>query len=58
MLAGIGAGVYADAEESVARCVHVGGAIEPDPQTFDRYEHAYGAYRQLIASPIVRRSAG
>ncbi len=58
MLAGIGAGVYADAEDSAARCVHLGAATEPDSRTFDRYEHAYNAYRQLIASPVVRRSAG
>jgi xylulokinase len=55
MLAGIGAGVYRDVAEAVARCVRVDPAVEPDPATRDVYDALYGGYRELAASDVVRR---
>lgn len=47
LLAGVRAGVFADAAEAVARCVRVRGRIEPDPGWADIYEHGYSRYRLL-----------
>ena len=57
MLAGIGAGVYRDAGEAIARCVRIDSPIEPAPGTHAAYEEPYRAYRDLAASRIVRRPA-
>jgi sugar (pentulose or hexulose) kinase len=57
MLAGIGAGVYGDAAEAIARCVRIDSPIEPSTGTHAAYEEPYRAYRDLAASRIVRRSA-
>jgi xylulokinase len=43
LLAGVRAGVFADAEEAVARCVRVTGVVEP---VWD-YEATYGLFRSL-----------
>jgi xylulokinase len=57
MLAGIGAGVYRDAGEAIARCVRTDSPIEPAPGAHAAYEERYRAYRDLAASRIVRRPA-
>jgi hypothetical protein len=57
MLAGIGAGVYRDAGEAIARCVRTDSPIEPAPGAHAAYEEPYRAYRDLAASRIVRRPA-
>jgi xylulokinase len=43
LLAGVRAGVFADAHEAVARCVRVRGVVEP---VWD-YERAYEDFRRL-----------
>ena len=47
LLAGVRAGVFADAAEAVARCVRVRDRIEPDPVWVDAYAHGYERYRLL-----------
>ena len=47
LLAGVRAGVFADAAEAVARCVRVRERIEPDPAWVDVYEQDYARFRAL-----------
>jgi xylulokinase len=47
LLAGVRAGVFADAAEAVARCVRVRDRIEPDPDWSAAYEHGYERFRLL-----------
>jgi xylulokinase len=47
LLAGVKAGVFANAEEAVARCVRVRDRIEPDAEWAATYEHGYERYRLL-----------
>jgi xylulokinase len=47
LLAGVRAGVFADAAEAVARCVRVRDRVEPDPDWSAAYEHGYDRYRLL-----------
>jgi xylulokinase len=55
MLAGLGAGIYRDAEDAVRRCVHAEPAVEPEARLRGRYDDLYRAYRALIESSSVRR---
>jgi hypothetical protein len=55
MLAGIGAGIYRDAEDAVRRCVHPDPPVEPDPRVRGRYDELYRAYGALVESAVVRR---
>jgi xylulokinase len=47
LLAGVRAGVFADAADAVARCVRVRNRIEPDPDWSAAYERGYERYRLL-----------
>ena len=47
LLAGIHAGVFADAHEAVARCVRVTERIEPNGAWAPAYEEGYARYRRL-----------
>jgi len=47
LLAGVRAGVFADAAEAVARCVRVRDRVEPDPGWAEVYERGYDDYRRL-----------
>ncbi len=47
LLAGVRAGVFRDAADAVARCVHVRDRIEPDPEWSAAYEHGYDRFRLL-----------
>ena len=47
LLAGVSAGVFADAAEAVERCVRVRARIEPEPEWVDAYEHGYARFREL-----------
>ena len=47
LLAGVRAGVFADVEEAVARCVRVRDRIEPDERWVEEYERGYDRYRML-----------
>jgi xylulokinase len=47
LLAGVRAGVFADAAEAVARCVRVTERIQPDPDWVAAYAENYERYRAL-----------
>ena len=47
LLAGVRTGVFADADEAVARCVRVRDRLEPDPGWTAAYEDGYARYRSL-----------
>jgi xylulokinase len=55
LLAGVGAGVFADVGEAVARCVRVAGVTEPDAERTRRYDAIYGAYAGLY--PALREAS-
>jgi xylulokinase len=55
MLAGLGAGVYRDVEDAIARCVRWEATIEPDPAAHAAYDEAYGAFQALMQAAAVRR---
>lgn len=54
LLAGVGAGVFADVGDAVARCVAVAGRTEPDPAAQERHAALYAIYRGLY--PALRES--
>ena len=54
MLAGVRAGVFADAHDAVARCVRVRERIEPEPAWAAAYDEAYARYRALY--PALQRA--
>ena len=56
LLGGVAGGVFASAEEAVARCVRVRDAVEPDPAWRDAYEAAYERFRRLY--PALRPLEG
>jgi xylulokinase len=47
LLAGVAAGVFADAEDAVARCVRVRARVEPQPAWQEAYEAGYARFRRL-----------
>ena len=47
LLAGVRAGVFADAGEAVSRCVRVRDRIEPDDEWMRAYDDGYERYRKL-----------
>lgn len=47
ILAGVGAGVFADAEAGVARWVRTDRVFEPDPTRFARYRAMYEVFRDV-----------
>ncbi|HEY5294558.1 MAG TPA: FGGY-family carbohydrate kinase, partial [Gaiellaceae bacterium] len=47
LLAGVRAGVFADAADAVARCVRVRNVVEPDPAWAALYDGGYSRYREL-----------
>ena len=58
MLAGIGAGIYRDVDEAIARCVHVAERREPDPGAAATYRAIAPRYRELVDAAVVRRAGG
>jgi xylulokinase len=50
LLAGVGAGVFADVHAAVERCVRVSGTTQPDPAAQARYEQIYAVYRGLYGA--------
>ena len=47
MAAGVGAGVYADYADAVARCVRPFDVVRPDPVRHALYEKKYAKYRRI-----------
>ncbi len=50
ILAGIGAGLYADVEDAYRRIARPGRVYHPDPQRASQYAHWFDNYRQLYPS--------
>jgi xylulokinase len=50
LLAGVGAGVFADVYAAVDRCVKVAGTTQPDPAAQARYDQVYAIYRGLYGA--------
>jgi sugar (pentulose or hexulose) kinase len=57
MLAGLGAGIYRDADDAIARCVRLPEAIEPNLAAHAQYDERFAAWRELAAATVVRRQA-
>jgi xylulokinase len=58
MLAGLGAGVYRDPAEAIARCVRLEPPVEPDPETVATYAGARASYHALLGSAAARPRGG
>lgn len=56
LLAGVRAGVFADAQDAVSRCVRVGETIEPVAEWQAAYEDGYARFRALY--PALRSVEG
>lgn len=56
LLAGVRAGVFADAREAVARCVRVRETVEPLPEWREAYREGYARFRALY--PALRAVEG
>lgn len=54
MLAGLGAGIYRDPAEAIARCSRFDSPVEPDPAVHATYQDAAAAYRVLATSAAAR----
>ena len=52
LIAGAAAGVFADLDEAVARCVRVADKVDPDPDWSDAYAEGYERFR--AAYPAIR----
>jgi sugar (pentulose or hexulose) kinase len=57
MLAGIGVGIYPDADTAVATACRSEAAIEPDPANHDRYTALFERYRAAVASATLHAGA-
>jgi len=57
MLAGLGVGIYPDAESAIAVACRPEPAIEPDLANHDRYEAIYDHYRAIVASTTLHARA-
>jgi xylulokinase len=55
MLAGLGAGVYRDIDDAIARCVHLTEPIRPDSASRAVYDERFAAWRELAGSAVARR---
>ncbi|HYM83724.1 MAG TPA: FGGY family carbohydrate kinase, partial [Candidatus Dormibacteraeota bacterium] len=58
MLAGLGASVYRDVDEAIARCVRPEASIEPDASAARRYDEGFATWRELLSASVVRRDGG
>ena len=47
LLAGVGAGLFADAKDAVAKCHRIGRTVEPDPAAAAEYDHLFTCYRRI-----------
>lgn len=47
LLAGVGAGTWADIASACAATIHVTGATQPEPESIDVYRRGYSVYRGL-----------
>ncbi|MGB9752701.1 xylulokinase [Roseiflexus castenholzii] len=49
LLAGVGAGVFQDVDDAVARCVRLTTTTKPDDRAVVRYDEVYAIYRDMYA---------
>ena len=56
LLAGTGVGIFKDVKEAVARCLHLGRTLEPDPKAALEYDHLFTCYRKIhdALAPVYR----
>ncbi|OGO56457.1 MAG: hypothetical protein A2V85_03670 [Chloroflexi bacterium RBG_16_72_14] len=54
MLAGIGVGVYRDADEAIARCLRLGDRFDPEPDAQAVYAERFPAFRALMSAAVTR----
>lgn len=54
LLAGVGAGLFANVDDAVDRCVSVSSVTRPNSTAQERYERSYAIYRELY--PALRES--
>ena len=57
MLAGIGVGIYPDAESAIGIACRPDPPIEPDPANHDQYTTLYERYRTVVASATLHGGA-
>jgi sugar (pentulose or hexulose) kinase len=57
MLAGLGVGIYPDAESAIAAACRPDPPIQPDLANHDRYEAVYQRYRSVVASAALHAVA-
>ncbi len=50
LLGGVGAGIFANVDEAVERCVAVTGTTAPDDDARSRYDAVYAIYRDMYAA--------
>lgn len=50
LLAGVGAGVFRDVDDAVARCVTLTTTTTPDEHTVARYDEVYAIYRDMYVA--------
>lgn len=60
LLAGVGAGVFADRREAVRRCLHIEREIRPDSGTAAFYKAGFGIYKEIhdALAPIYAKRFG
>ncbi|MCS6841205.1 MAG: xylulokinase [Roseiflexus sp.] len=50
LLAGVGAGIFRDVDDAVARCVTLTTTTAPDERAIARYDEVYAIYRDMYAA--------
>ena len=60
LLAGVGAGVFSDEREAVAKCLRISRRIEPDAAAAAEYAGLFACYRRIhdALAPVYRSMAG
>ena len=56
LLAGTGVGLFKNVKEAVAKCLHLGRTLEPDPKAALEYDHLFTCYRKIhdALAPVYR----
>ncbi len=59
MLAGVATGIFCSYEDSIAKCVHKLGSINPNPDNKEIYNNGFNLYRQIhdAMAPVYRKMA-
>ena len=56
LLAGTGVGAFSDVKEAVAKCLHIGRTLSPDPAAAAAYDRLFACYRRIhdALAPVYR----